>query len=126
MDIVSNLYFMYLMIQYIFTTELIQVTDIMRLTVEKVSQAIAELTAQNQKPTNRAIIKYLGYGSFSILSKLRQTHPEIFAITDSQPSDYQFVDRFYPLFYFNHNFFHYAAPGALQAFCYSTSKTHAD
>jgi len=49
-----------------------------RLNVDVVKQAIADLQQQGIKPTNANIVKFLGYGSFSTLAKIRKTHPLLF------------------------------------------------
>jgi len=54
-----------------------------RLTLETVKQAIDTLHNQGKKPSNRNIINWLGYGSFSTLKKLREHHPEVFYCTDT-------------------------------------------
>jgi hypothetical protein len=54
-----------------------------RLTFETVKQAIDTLHNQGKKPSNRNIINWLGYGSFSTLKKLREHHPEVFYCTDT-------------------------------------------
>lgn len=52
-----------------------------RLTLETVKQATDSLQKQGKKPSNRNIINWLGYGSFSTLKKLREHHPELFYCT---------------------------------------------
>jgi uncharacterized coiled-coil protein SlyX len=54
-----------------------------RLTLETVKQATDSLQNQGKKPSNRNIINWLGYGSFSTLKKLREHHPEVFYCTDT-------------------------------------------
>jgi uncharacterized coiled-coil protein SlyX len=54
-----------------------------RLTLETVKQATDTLQNQGKKPSNRNIINWLGYGSFSTLKKLREHHPEVFYCTDT-------------------------------------------
>jgi len=49
-----------------------------RLNIEIVKQAISELKTKGIKPTNKAIIEHVGYGSFSTLTKLRQQYPRVF------------------------------------------------
>lgn len=52
-----------------------------RLNIEVVRQAINELTAQGQKPTNQNIVSHLGYGSYSTLTILRKEYPDVFGIS---------------------------------------------
>ena len=53
-----------------------------QLTLETVKLATDTLKTQGLKPTNRKIVDYLGYGSFSTLKKIRESHPELFTSTD--------------------------------------------
>ncbi len=57
-----------------------------QLTLETVKLATDTLKTQGLKPTNRKIIDYLGYGSFSTLKKIREHHPELFAPIDTTAS----------------------------------------
>ena len=67
-----------------------------RLTIEKVFEAVIALKKQGKKPTNRAIIDYVGYGSFSTLTQLRQSHPEIFVANDDTKRDTEKTDTLTP------------------------------
>ena len=49
-----------------------------RLTIESVQTAINELKAQGKKPTNKNIVTYLGFGSFSTLAIFRKKYPNVF------------------------------------------------
>ena len=55
-----------------------------QLSVETVKQAVDILKSQGKKLTNRNIVAYLGYGSFSTLKKIRECHPELFRVVDTQ------------------------------------------
>lgn len=55
-----------------------------QLSMETVKQAIDILKSQGKKLTNRNIVAYLGYGSFSTLKKIRECHPELFSAVDTQ------------------------------------------
>ena len=57
-----------------------------QLTLETVKLATDTLKTQGLKPTNRKIVDYLGYGSFSTLKKIREHHPELFAPIDTTAS----------------------------------------
>lgn len=64
-----------------------------RLTLETVKQATDSLQKQGKKPSNRNIINWLGYGSFSTLKKLREHHPELFYCTDTLTVTYDTQKR---------------------------------
>ena len=49
-----------------------------RLTIEIVSQAISEIRAKGEYPSFKAILKHVGYGSYSTLTKLKAKYPSVF------------------------------------------------
>ena len=59
------------------------------LNIEVVAQAIEALRNDGVKPTNKAIIEKIGYGSFSTLAVLRQEYPDVFEWPDTQYSTVQ-------------------------------------
>ncbi len=52
-----------------------------RLNIEIVKQAVDQLKAKGIKPTNKAIVEQIGYGSFSTLTQLRKQYPSVFDTT---------------------------------------------
>lgn len=52
-----------------------------RLNIDVVKKAIDAIIAEGRCPTNKNIVNYLGYGSYSTLTILRKSHPNVFGVS---------------------------------------------
>jgi len=58
-----------------------------RLNIEIVKQAISEIRATGMYPSFKAILKHIGFGSYSTLTKLKAQYPSVFDTQNALDSD---------------------------------------
>ena len=58
-----------------------------RLNIEIVKQAISEIRAAGMYPSFKAILKHIGFGSYSTLTKLKAQYPSVFDTQNALDSD---------------------------------------